>query len=190
LTVQARLETFNANRQADGMPLFQTRIGLASGLAVVGTIGTSHRPAYTAIGDVVNLSSHLETLNKVYGTSIPVESGVRAEAGQGFEWHHLDRIAVAGRAAADELFELLGCQGCVDPAKLKIRDLHEVTLNALIAGDFDTAERGFAAIVNAAPHDHAAGVLLTYTVETRRAFSAERPREWSGVHVYTSKRPS
>ena len=190
LTVQDRLQMFNANRQSDGMPPFRTRVGLALGPAVVGNIGTSHRLAYTAIGDVVNLSSHLEALNKVYGTSILADGGVRAEAVHGFEWRHLDRIAVAGRAAPVELFELLGRQGRVDPAKLRIRDLHEAALSALIAGDFDTAERGFAAIVNAASSDHAAGVLLAHSVETRRAFSAARPREWSGVHVYTSKKPS
>ena len=115
---------------------------------------------------------------------------MRAEAGHGFEWRHLDRIAVAGRAAPVELFELLGRRGSVDAAKLKLRDLHEAALSALIACDFDTAERGFTAVINASPGDHAAGVLLAYTVETRRTFSAGEEIGWSGVHVYSTRRPS
>ena len=189
LVVKDRLKQYNRDRHLAGMPPFQTRIGLALGPAVVGNIGTSHRLAYTAIGDVVNLSSHLESLNKVYGTSILADGEVRAETAHAFEWRHLDRIAVAGRTAPVELFELLGRQGHVDPATLKIRDLHEAALRALIAGDFDTAERGFAAVVNAASSDHAARVLLAYTLETRQAFSTARASEWSGVHVYTSKKP-
>ncbi len=190
LSVQECLKGFNAQRKAEGLPPFRTRIGLALGPAVVGNIGTSRRLAYTAIGDVVNLSSHLEALNKVYGTSILADGEVRAEAGPGFEWRHLDRIAVAGRAAPVELFELLGRRGIVDAAKLNLRDLHEAALRALIAGDFDTAERGFTAVLNAAPRDHAAGVLLAYTAETRRTLSAGEENGWSGVHVYSSRRPS
>jgi adenylate cyclase len=189
LAVHEALQLFNASREAEGVMPFHTRIGLALGPAVVGNIGTSRRLAYTAIGDVVNLSSHLETLNKVYGTTILVDGGVKAETGDSFEWRHLDRIAVAGRSAPVELFELLGRQGNVDAAKLRVRDLHEAALAALVSGDFDTAERGFAAVVSADPQDHAGAVLLAYTLETQQALSATRLSDWSGIHVYATKRP-
>lgn len=190
LAVQDRLVSFNTQRQAEGMMPFRTRIGLALGPAMVGNIGSSHRLAYTAIGDVVNLSSHLEALNKVYGTAILTDGAVYAAAGDRFEWRHLDRIAVAGREAPIELYELLGRKGEVDSAKLRIRDLHEAALRSLIEGDFETAERGFAAIVSVDPRDHAAGVLLAYTSEIRQALVAARASGWKGVHVYTSKRPT
>jgi adenylate cyclase len=190
LSVQDLLRTFNTQRETEGRIPFHTRIGIAVGQAMVGNIGSSHRLAYTAIGDVVNLSSHLETLNKVYGTTILADGAVYMTAGEKFEWRHLDRIAVAGRSAPVELYELLGRRGSVAPAKLVIRDLHEIALRALIAGDFETAERGFAAIVSSYPHDHAAGVLLAYTAETKQAFAVMHPSGWSGVHVYRSKRPT
>ncbi|MFD0465611.1 adenylate/guanylate cyclase domain-containing protein [Microvirga aerilata] len=190
LAVQDRLVSFNTQRQAEGMMPFRTRIGLALGPAMVGNIGSSHRLAYTAIGDVVNLSSHLEALNKVYGTAILTDGAVYAAAGDRFEWRHLDRIAVAGREAPIELYELLGRKGEVDSAKLRIRDLHEAALRSLVEGDFETAERGFAAIVSVDPRDHAAGVLLAYTSEIRQALVAARASGWKGVHVYTSKRPT
>lgn len=189
LTVQDRLVPFNIQRQAQGMMPFRTRIGLALGQAMVGNIGSSHRLAYTAIGDVVNLSSHLESLSKVYGTVILADGAVWAASGNRFEWRHLDRVAVAGREALVELYELLGRKGEVDFAKLRMRDLHEAALRSLIEGDFDTAERGFAAIVSVDPRDHAAGVLLAYTSETRQALAAVQASGWRGVHVYTSKRP-
>jgi adenylate cyclase len=189
LTVQDRLVPFNTHRQAEGMMPFRTRIGLALGQAMVGNIGSSHRLAYTAIGDVVNLSSHLESLSKVYGTTILADGAVWAASGNRFEWRHLDRVALAGREALVELYELLGRKGEVDSAKLRMRDLHEAALRSLIEGDFDKAERGFASIVSVDPRDHAAGVLLAYTSETRQTLAAVRASGWSGVHVYTSKRP-
>jgi adenylate cyclase len=189
LTVRDRLVPFNKQRQAEGMIPFRTRIGLALGAAMVGNIGSSHRLAYTAIGDVVNLSSHLESLSKIYGTAILADGAVWAAAGNQFEWRHLDRVAVAGRTALVELYELLGRKGEVDAARLRIRDLHEAALRSLIEGDFETAERGFAAIVSVDPRDHAAGVLLAHASETRQTFAAARASGWRGVHVYTSKRP-
>ena len=48
----------------------RTRIGIATGSAVVGNLGSTHRFAYTAVGDSVNIASRLENLNKVLGTAI------------------------------------------------------------------------------------------------------------------------
>jgi adenylate cyclase len=106
LTLQRALDSFNRKREAAGLPPFRTRIGLALGPAMVGNIGTSRRLSYTAIGSVVNLACRLETLNRVYGTSILADGRVRAEAGDEFAWRHLDRIEVAGRAAPVDLYEL------------------------------------------------------------------------------------
>jgi len=106
LTLQGALETFNLEREAEGLTPFRTRIGLALGPAMVGNIGTSRRLSYTAIGSVVNLACRLEALNKVYGTTILVDGTIRAKAGDGFEWRYVDRIGVAGRAVPVELYEL------------------------------------------------------------------------------------
>lgn len=48
----------------------RTRVGVATGRAVVGNLGTSRRFAYTAVGDSVNVASRLEAANKSVGTSI------------------------------------------------------------------------------------------------------------------------
>jgi adenylate cyclase len=87
-----------------------------------------------------------------------------------------------------ELYELLGRKGEVDAATLLVRDLHEVALQTLVAGQFDDAERGFRAILDKAPHDRPAQYLLEHTIVMRIELSATTPsREWRGVHIHPSK---
>ena len=53
----------------------RARIGVNTGTALVGNIGTSDRLNFTAVGDPVNISSRLESLNRMYGTSILIGEG-------------------------------------------------------------------------------------------------------------------
>ena len=54
------------------LPEIGMRIGIATGEAVVGSIGSEKTKNYTVIGDTANLGARLESANKVYGTSVLV----------------------------------------------------------------------------------------------------------------------
>src|SRR5260370_8377339 len=58
--------------ESEGKPHLDIGIGLNTGVASVGNMGSALRYGYTALGDAVNLSSRLEALNKDYGTHILV----------------------------------------------------------------------------------------------------------------------
>ncbi|HYM73715.1 MAG TPA: adenylate/guanylate cyclase domain-containing protein, partial [Stellaceae bacterium] len=172
-----------ARNAPPGEPLFTTRIGLGLGDVLVGNIGTPTRFQYTLLGDEVNLASRLEGLNKLYGTLIMGNEAIAAEAGDGFEWRRLDRVAVKGRHQGTLVYELLGQRGAVASDVLAARDLYESALGAYFAGDFTGAEAGFEAAATARPDDLAARMMA----ERSRELSAAPPSAWDGIHVMHEK---
>jgi adenylate cyclase len=90
-------------------PHLDIGIGLNSGVASVGNMGSALRYGYTALGDTVNLSSRLEGLNKDYGTHILVhETTYSAVKGDGFVFRELDLIRVKGKLQPVTIYELIG----------------------------------------------------------------------------------
>ncbi len=63
---------FSAEQRSRGVPFGATRIGVHTGVALVGNVGTRARLNYGAVGDMVNTASRLEGLNKWVGTRIAV----------------------------------------------------------------------------------------------------------------------
>jgi adenylate cyclase len=166
-----------------GEPLFRARIGLGLGEVLVGNIGTPDRFAYTLLGDEVNLASRLEGLNKVYGTRIMAVGALMEEAGDGFEWRRLDRVAVKGRHQGTLVCELIGLKGAVAAAILSARDVYEAALDRYFAGDFARAAEFFDRAAQLRPDDLAARTMRDRCPD----LAADPPAEWNGIHVMHEK---
>lgn len=98
------LETANEGwRQRYGVTV-QLAIGVNTGEAVVGNVGSEKRMEYTAIGDVVNVAARLETIARPQQILITRET--KEAAGDAFDYAELGRRELAGRAEPIELFEV------------------------------------------------------------------------------------
>jgi adenylate cyclase len=177
LDSQARLRELRRCWREHGRPPLRARIGLHTGDAIVGNIGTPDRFDFTVMGDSVNLASRLEGLNKLYGTEILASEEVRLAAGPGLEWRTIDRVAVVGRAGGTTICELLGEAGAVPRAVLDARITYEAGLAAYLDCRFDDAAKAFARSLDRRPADVAAGLLLARS----RELLVDPPGSWDGV---------
>ena len=169
---------------ARGLPARRFRIGLHTGEAVVGEIGTRARVKYAAVGDAVNLASRLEGANKSYGTSIVVSEATRERAGPGFATRELDLVRVAGRDAPVRIFELVGVVADVPESVRERHSRYDAALARHRAGDFAAAVETLTALRALDPGDGPVAALLA-RAEALRA-SPPAPG-WTPVHDLTSK---
>src|ERR1700736_2898927 len=117
------------------------RIGVATGEALVGSIGSDVMMSYTVMGDVVNLASRLEGANKAYGTRNLVSQRTIAAAGTAVEVREIDRVVVEGQTRPEVVFEVLGRKGELTPERLASRDSYQEGLAAYRERRWDEALR-------------------------------------------------
>lgn len=101
-----RMQDLLAERQfrVGGRPI-RARIGINTGEALVGNIGSSLHFSYTAMGDAVNLASRIENANKQFGTKVLVSDATMRACGGAFVFRRIATVQVAGRDEPVTLFE-------------------------------------------------------------------------------------
>ena len=103
--MQRRMEDINAQLRAEGLAEIAIGIGLHTGVATVGYIGSERRSEYTAIGDTVNLAARLEQ-NALPGQIILSDATARAAEGAGCGFHPRPPITVKNRVQPVPIFEV------------------------------------------------------------------------------------
>jgi adenylate cyclase len=107
LAMQAKLKILRDEWQKQGLPLFKMRIGINTGHAVVGNVGSIDRLDYTMIGDTVNLAARLEGENKNHGTEILISEFTYQQVKDVFVCRELGSVKVKGKQQAVKIYEVV-----------------------------------------------------------------------------------
>lgn len=182
LLMLAALDDFNAGQTEKNRVNFGIGIGINTGEAIVGNIGSEQKIDYTVIGDTVNLASRLESLTKKYHARIIVSEFTKGEISPDkFYYRELDNVRVKGKSKPVKIYEPF-YQSAVTELKPYFEEYHRA-LEAYYKGEFQTAKAGFERLISQRPDDY----LCFLYKERCEYLILNPPQNWEGVETWTEK---
>jgi len=160
----------------------RARIGINSGVAIVGNMGAKGQVNYTLIGDEVNLASRLEGVNKEFGTDIIISEATYRLAKDRLSVRELALIKVKGKKQPVRIFELMAVGGPVDPARMNSARAFEKALELFRARKFQAAWEAFLTLAH--QKDRAAEIYLALC---ERYIHDPPPPDWDGSYQMETK---
>ncbi len=181
-----RLEAEAVEEGRTHIPL-KVGIGLNTGEAVVGNMGTAQRMDYSVLGDTVNTAARLEGQSKTYGVDIVI-GPMTAERVSDMAVIELDLIQVKGKTVGVTIYALMGDADVAESDEFKaLKEPHVRMLTAYRAQRWDEAEELLAACRACGEPFNLAELYDLYAARIK-AYRAEPPgADWNGVFVATTK---
>jgi len=179
-----RLREMQEQWRSEGRDELKVRMGMNTGRAVVGNMGSRTRMDYTAMGDSVNLASRLEGANKFYLTNAMVSQATYEAAKDSIEGRKLDIIRVVGKTEPILIYELLGKKGDLPPYMYDMLKHYYDGLELFGDRQWKRARMSFKEALRIVKDD---GPSLTYVKRCEEYMKKPPSKTWDGVYSFKSK---
>ncbi|MDF1874874.1 adenylate/guanylate cyclase domain-containing protein [Sulfurimonas sp. SAG-AH-194-I05] len=193
--LRANPEYENVIKMADnaGQPIVDIGIGLNSGVAIVGEMGSTIRSDYTVIGDPINLGARLESLCKYYNSKLNISHFTKKMLTGDYIYRFLDLVTVKGKAEPIEIWQIHNFNEEDAPPLfystreelLKELDLYHKAIELYKASDFTDALAIFQDI-NSWEHKSNKAIYTIY-IERCEHYIEVPPENFNGVFQHTTK---
>jgi adenylate cyclase len=184
IAMQKRMAQLRPKWKSEGKPEMKVRIGLCSGPAVVGNMGSKSRMDYTMMGDTVNTASRLEGVNKVYGSYTLIGESTYKQMGENMVARELDSINVVGKLEPIKIYQLIGKPDDVEKPLFESVAWYAKGLEAYRLRSWDQAIDFFDAALSAAPDDGPSRTMRSRCLEYKTTPPDEN---WNGSYTMTHK---
>jgi adenylate cyclase len=182
MAARSRLEEMNAAGLAVlGGRTLRQRIGLHTGVGIVGNIGSRRRFNYTVTGDSANLASRLEGANKFYGTSILASQATVDLAGPAVAWRELDTVRVVGRSGHVRIYEPIALADDLTDEQRTLMRVYADGLACWRSRDFAGAGRSFERLAETDPP------ARFFLQRCRKLMEQPPAADWDHIHTLESK---
>ena len=182
--MQKRLQALREKWKGEGRPELKMRIGLCTGPAVVGNMGSRNRMDYTMMGDTVNTAARLEGVNKIYGIYTLVCEHTFQKASNQVVGREIDAINVVGKNEPVVVYQLLGLPQDLNDGLLKTIQHYAQGLQQYRQLNWDGAIKAFEAALRLSPDD---GPSMTMAARCREYKASPPPPDWDGAYTMKTK---
>lgn len=203
IRVQKKIEELRLKWRSEGdkwppvVHSLRARLGLNSGPAIIGNMGSRTRFSYTMMGDNVNLAARMESGAKLMGVYTMVTDTTRAECekhgGDRVVFRFLDKIVVKGRSLPVGVHEIVGFKEDLAASTLECLALHARAVERYLAQDWTGAIALFEQAAKLELHQPDKSLAIESNpslimLERCRYMEAHPPgADWDGVFVMKEK---
>ena len=184
IDMQNRMNELRNHWRAHDKPELKMRIGLCSGPAVVGNMGSKIRMDYTMMGDTVNTAARLEGVNKIYGIYTLVSDSTYKGLNGNIFTREIDSINVVGKDEPVTIFEPIGYEGDIDSSLREMTNQYTSGLKAYRNQQWDEAIELFQAALSLVSSD---GPSKTMIDRCREYKESPPEKEWTGSYTMRTK---
>lgn len=165
--------------------VMDARIGLNSGPAKVGFMGTDALASYTMMGDTVNLAARLEAAGKDYGVNILITDPIREKIQEEMVTRYVDLVRVKGKNEPVRIHELIGYKSIIPSNLIEAAKYYEEGFTEYLNQNWTKAIQLFKQSEKSKGSKDKSSQML---IERCEEYSLNSPgNDWDGVFTRTHK---